>query len=131
MKLIAGYTVAAAFLCQTASASDVNCQSSHQSGAAVNDMINMKADVLSFKGLYRISGEGTSNFAESGASAMTLSRNTKSKPLGSTHLSPPTVADAMQEIIDCCTIKHFDPCIGETDVTGNQGDPVIVNMWHN
>jgi len=134
MKLITAYTVAAALLCQTASVSATECSTDninaagHTSVVVGTDMVGLQKTVVSYGGLYRVSGIDDSTFATSGNAKMTLQRSKPHWPAGSTHISASTVASGIQDIINCCTNAKHDNCSGNTNERGDQGDTVTINI---
>ena len=132
MKLITAYTVAAALLCQTASTLNTNC---HPGGAKVSDIAGLfdrpDSPLSTFKDKYRISGLLTNTFATNGSAKMTMRRIFKplfTLPGGSTHTTVPDVIEGIEEILFCCNEFHYDPCEGDSDLYGDQGDTVNINI---
>ena len=127
MKLITAYTVAAALLYQIASAGNTSCSNKGETIAG-DEIVDIKAVVLSYGGEYRVSGHDASVFAMVGGAGL-LMRRIKFKALGgSTHLNASTVANGVQEVIDCCFNHDYTECFGNTEATGDQGDTVNIEI---
>ena len=76
---------------------------------------------------HKVSGRGLSQFDQFGA--MKLEMRRISSGLGSTHVSSESVGTAMKEILQkCCCEKGISNCVGNTDILGDQGDRVNVNI---
>ncbi|KAF3484153.1 uncharacterized protein GIQ15_03477 [Arthroderma uncinatum] len=122
-------TVLAAALASTALANNVSCV--RQRGTKGEHIVGLKGAVLAYGGQYRVSGSGSSQFATFGSAKLTM-RRTGSHPSSQSYTDATTVANKIQEIIDCCYDHGYTECAGNGDIqSSSDKGPINVNVTHN
>ncbi|KAM5500955.1 hypothetical protein McanMca71_005565 [Microsporum canis] len=122
-------TILATVLASTAVASNVSCV--YQKGTKGDHIVGLKGAVQAYGGQYRVSGRNGSTFATYGSAKLTL-RRTGQHPSVNSYTDAATVANKIQEIIDCCYNHGYTECVGNGDIKSYSDDgPINVNIAHN
>ncbi|KAM5441931.1 hypothetical protein MferCBS31731_003194 [Microsporum ferrugineum] len=122
-------TILATVLASTAVASNVSCV--YQKGTKGDHIVGLKGAVQAYGGQYRVSGRNGSTFATYGSAKLTL-RRTGQHPSVNSYTDAATVANKIQEIIDCCYNHGYTECVGNGDIKSYSDDgPINVNVAHN
>lgn len=116
--------VVMAFIAETAFG--VSCDTRPQANKDLFDQ--MIGHQFAVPSPHKVSGLKLSQFDQYGPMKLQM-RRVRTGTLGSTHVSSQSVGQAMMDILkECCCKKGIDNCVGNTDILGDQGDRVNVNI---
>ncbi|EZG08609.1 hypothetical protein H106_02234 [Trichophyton rubrum CBS 735.88] len=128
MKFTAATIIAMVYV-STAFASNVSCV--YQKGTKGDHIVGLKGAVQAYGGQYHVSGRSGSTFATYGSAKLTL-RRTGDHPSVNSYTDAATVANKIQEIIDCCYNYGYTECVGNGDIISfSDGGRINVNVAHN